>query len=98
MVRPSRTAELSGASGEPARCNHTRSKTPPVDGAARSGPFLARERLRTLVGVVLYALAAPLAVLVYPAAALAIFLVLPVFYGITSHGLTDVLRYFASRR
>jgi hypothetical protein len=27
-----------------------------------------------------------------------IFLVLPVFYGITSHGLTDVLRYFASRR
>ena len=51
--------------------------------------FFARERLRPSSASSCRSVAAPLAVLVRPAAALAIFLALPVFYGITSHGSAD---------
>jgi hypothetical protein len=50
--------------------------------------FYARERTRALAGVVLYTLAGAAGVLLTPAVALVIFLLLPVFYGVTSHGLT----------
>ncbi len=52
--------------------------------------FFARERTRAWAGVVLYAIAGTLGYLIAPPVALTIFLALPIFYGITSHGLTEV--------
>ncbi|MEW1587282.1 TMEM175 family protein [Micromonospora vinacea] len=49
--------------------------------------FFPVERLRALVGVVLYVLAGVIGYLVAPLIGLAIFLFLPVFYAITSAGL-----------
>jgi uncharacterized membrane protein len=49
--------------------------------------FFHRERLRALVGITLYALAGVLGYLLAPVLALAIFVVLPIFYGVTSEGL-----------
>ncbi|MEW2143330.1 TMEM175 family protein [Micromonospora vinacea] len=49
--------------------------------------FFSVERLRALVGVVLYVLAGMIGYLVAPLIGLAIFLFLPVFYAITSAGL-----------
>ena len=49
--------------------------------------FFPAERVRPLVGVVLYVAAGLLGYLVAPLISLAIFLVLPVFYGVTSAGL-----------
>ncbi|GIH18070.1 TMEM175 family protein [Rugosimonospora africana] len=56
--------------------------------------FFRSERLRALVGVVLYALAGIVGFLVSPLVGLGIFVVLPVFYGLTSGGLYQ-LRPFA---
>lgn len=53
--------------------------------------FFARETLRAWAGVVLYAVAGAIGYLVTPTVALAIFVALPVFYGVTTHGL-DGLR------
>ena len=53
-----------------------------------SPDFFPRERLRAILGVVSYAVAG-VAGLSMPKLALAIFLALPVFYGITSEGLTE---------
>jgi uncharacterized membrane protein len=50
--------------------------------------FYGRERARALVGVVLYSIAAAVGELATPVGALVIFILLPVFYGVTSHGLT----------
>jgi hypothetical protein len=51
------------------------------------GPFYGRERARALAGVVLYLLGAVAGIASAPGA-MALFLLLPVFYGVTSHGLT----------
>ncbi|MGW4464978.1 TMEM175 family protein [Micromonospora sp. NPDC004704] len=45
------------------------------------------ERLRALIGIILYVIAGLLGYLVAPIAGLGIFLLLPVFYGVTSAGL-----------
>jgi hypothetical protein len=50
--------------------------------------FYGRERARALAGVVLYAVAAAVGDLATPVGALVVFILLPAFYGITSHGLT----------
>lgn len=49
--------------------------------------YFARERPRALAGIGLYLAAGTLGVLVHPLVASVIFVVLPVFYGLTSHGL-----------
>lgn len=48
--------------------------------------FFARERPRALIGVVLYLAAGAAGVLIHPLVASVIFLLLPAFYGFTSHG------------
>ncbi|MFB4351895.1 TMEM175 family protein [Microbacterium sp. LS_15] len=48
--------------------------------------YFAYERPRALVGIVLYLVAGAVGVLVHPLIASAVFLILPVFYGLTSHG------------
>ncbi|MFE6254085.1 TMEM175 family protein [Agromyces sp. NPDC057865] len=49
--------------------------------------FFARERPRALIGVVLYLAAGTAGILIHPLVASVIFLLLPAFYGFTSHGL-----------
>ena len=49
--------------------------------------FFRAERLRAVIGVVLYGVAGLLGYLIAPLLSLAIFVVLPVFYGVTSAGL-----------
>ena len=49
--------------------------------------FFARERIRPLAGLALYAAAGVLGYLVSPRLALVIFFILPAYYGVTSHGL-----------
>jgi uncharacterized membrane protein len=49
--------------------------------------FFAKERVRAWAGIALYVIAGVLGVLVAPPLALAIFLGVPVFYGLTSGGL-----------
>jgi uncharacterized membrane protein len=51
--------------------------------------FFPKERLRAALGVVLYAIAGLAGWLSTPKLAMLIFLALPVFYGITSEGLTE---------
>lgn len=51
------------------------------------GDFFHEERLRALAGVALYALAGALGALVAFPIALAVFLLLPPFYAVTSEGL-----------
>ncbi|BCB76150.1 hypothetical protein GCM10022251_68220 [Phytohabitans flavus] len=55
-------------------------------------PFFRGERLRSLVGVVLYAVGALIGYLVEPLLALAFFVALPIFYGVTSTGLYSLRR------
>jgi uncharacterized membrane protein len=62
-----------------------------VSDQVRDG-FYGRERIRALAGVLLYAVAAAVGDLATPVGALVIFVLLPVFYGITSHGLTVLPR------
>jgi uncharacterized membrane protein len=50
--------------------------------------FFAGERVRAVLGAALYAIAGLLGYLVSPGLALAIFIALPIFYAITSEGLT----------
>lgn len=59
--------------------------------------YFQSDRVRPMVGVVLYLVAGLIGVLVNIPAALAIFLVLPLFYGLTSNGLYD-LRAVSRRR
>jgi uncharacterized membrane protein len=49
--------------------------------------YFARERPRALIGVVLYLAAGTAGVLTHPLVASVIFLLLPAFYGLTSHGI-----------
>jgi hypothetical protein len=51
--------------------------------------FFPKERLRAALGVVLYAVAGVAGWLSTPKLAMLIFLALPIFYGITSEGLTE---------
>jgi len=51
--------------------------------------FFPKERFRATLGVILYAIAGVSGWLSTPKVALLIFLALPVFYGITSEGLTE---------
>ena len=51
--------------------------------------FFPKERFRAALGVVLYAIAGLAGWLSTPKLAMLIFLALPVFYGITSEGLTE---------
>jgi hypothetical protein len=54
------------------------------------GPdFFPKERFRAWAGVILYAVAGLAGWLSTPKLAMLIFLALPVFYGITSEGLTE---------
>jgi uncharacterized membrane protein len=49
--------------------------------------YFARERPRAVIGVLLYLAAGLVGVLIHPLMASVIFLVLPVFYAFTSHGI-----------
>jgi uncharacterized membrane protein len=49
--------------------------------------YFARERPRALLGVVLYLAAGTAGVLTHPLVASVIFVILPAFYGVTSHGI-----------
>ena len=49
--------------------------------------YFARERPRALLGVLLYLTAGTAGVLIHPLVASVIFLFLPAFYGLTSHGI-----------
>lgn len=49
--------------------------------------YFARERPRALLGVVLYLAAGTAGVLIHPMVASVIFVILPAYYGLTSHGL-----------
>lgn len=51
--------------------------------------FFPKERLRAWVGVALYGVAGVIGCLWLPLLALVIFLALPIFYGVTSEGLTE---------
>jgi hypothetical protein len=51
--------------------------------------FFPKERFRATLGIILYAIAGVAGWLSTPKIALLIFLGLPVFYGITSEGLTE---------
>ena len=59
--------------------------------------YFANERPRALVGVVLYLAAGAAGVLIHPLVASVIFLLLPVFYGITSHGYDQGPSFFRRR-
>jgi uncharacterized membrane protein len=62
--------------------------------------FFERECLRPLVGLLLYVLAGILGSVIDPAVALALFLFVPTFYAVTSHGLDElpsVVRHGARR-
>ena len=48
--------------------------------------YFARERPRALIGVVLYVAAGIAGVIIHPLVASVVFLLLPAFYGLTSHG------------
>lgn len=48
--------------------------------------YFARQRPRALAGVVLYLAAGTAGFLIHPMVASVIFLILPAFYGLTSHG------------
>jgi len=48
--------------------------------------YFARERPRAVIGVVLYLAAGTAGLLIHPLVASVIFLLLPAFYGLTSHG------------
>lgn len=52
--------------------------------------FFLRERIRALVGMLLYAAAGVIGGLVAPPLALVAFFALAVFYGVTSHGLSEL--------
>ena len=52
--------------------------------------FFPRERIRALVGMLLYAAAGVIGGLVAPPLALVAFFALAVFYGVTSHGLSEL--------
>ncbi|MFI6244518.1 TMEM175 family protein [Micromonospora sp. NPDC050795] len=66
---------------------HYLAKNPDLLKDQARGGFFPVERLRALVGVVLYVLAGLVGYLVAPLIGLAIFVLLPVFYAITSAGL-----------
>ncbi len=51
--------------------------------------FFPKERFRAVLGVICYAIAGVAGLLWTPTSALLIFLALPIFYGITSEGLTE---------
>jgi uncharacterized membrane protein len=48
--------------------------------------YFAKERPRAIIGLVLYLAAGVAGVLIHPLVASAVFLLLPIFYGVTSHG------------
>jgi hypothetical protein len=54
-----------------------------------SPDFFPKERFRAWLGVILYAIAGLAGWLSTPRLSLLVFLALPVFYGITSEGLTE---------
>jgi uncharacterized membrane protein len=56
--------------------------------------YFARERPRALVGVVLYVAAGIAGVLIHPLVASVVFLLLPAFYGLTSHGFDQRPAFF----
>jgi uncharacterized membrane protein len=66
---------------------HYLSRHPEVLQHEDEDAFFASERLRAVVGAVLYAIAGVLGYLVAPGLALVIFIALPIFYAITSEGL-----------
>jgi uncharacterized membrane protein len=51
--------------------------------------FFPKERFRATIGIILYAIAGAAGWLSTPRVALLIFLALPIFYGVTSEGLTE---------
>jgi len=60
--------------------------------------YFPRERHRALLGIALYVVAGAIGWAYSPKLALLIFLLLPVFYGITSEGLTETRIGFILRR
>jgi uncharacterized membrane protein len=77
---------------------HYLSRHPEVLKHDDDGAFFARERLRAVAGAVGYIGAGLLGVLYSPALALAIFVLLPIFYGLTSERLAGVPGWTGSRR
>lgn len=64
--------------------------------------FFPKERHRAVLGIVLYAVGGTVGWILHPLLALLIFLILPIFYGITSEGLVEtrvaLLRRLEARR
>jgi hypothetical protein len=63
--------------------------------------FFPKERFRATLGIILYAIAGVAGWVSTPKVALLIFLALPVFYGVTSEGLTETrirLQFGKARR
>ncbi len=54
--------------------------------------FFGRERHRAEAGVLLYAVGGVLGALVLPPIGLVVFIILPIYYGFTSHGLSEAPR------
>jgi hypothetical protein len=52
--------------------------------------FFPGERVRMLIGIVLYAVAGVLGHLISPLVALAVFVAVPIFYALTSAGLYEL--------
>lgn len=67
----------------------SRSEHTSVPGGRRSPDFFPKERFRAWLGVILYAIAGLAGWLSTPRLAFLVFLAMPVFYGITSEGLTE---------
>jgi hypothetical protein len=59
--------------------------------------FFPKERLRASLGIVLYGVAGVLGSVNAPMLALLIYLALPVFFGLTSEGLTETTARLRSR-
>ena len=68
---------------------HALSKNPHLLEAHVDPTFFPRERHRALIGVALYIVGAAIGWALSPTLALLCFLVLPIFYGITSEGLVE---------
>ncbi len=69
---------------------HYLSRHPSLLAEGVSATFFAQETTRALLGVALYAAAGLLGHFVTPTVALVLFLALPAFYGVTSHGLDEL--------
>jgi uncharacterized membrane protein len=69
---------------------HYLGRHPDLTGEDVHDRYFPRERIRALVGILLYAVVGVIGGLVAPPLALVAFFALAVFYGFTSHGLSEL--------